>query len=305
MNKNSKILITGQRGLVGSALAKTLHERGYDVYDTGSYDLTGRQETVNAFSTIRPTHVFHCAGRVAGLGGNASTPAQIFIDNIRINTNVVEAARIYGVKKTLCVSSGCVYPSSDNYMYETDLWNGTPHESEAAYAHAKRAMLAHLEAEQKQFGMDFAYAISCNLYGPGDRFNVDYGHVIPSLIAKFHEAKLSKIKPTVWGNGSAIRDFLYVDDAVDALIITMLGKKLVVNIGSGAPHSIKEVVKNLEAIYGIDAVWDKTKPNGQPKRVYETDKLGAMWPAGPKVGLTEGLKKTVEWYDNNYDRARR
>ncbi len=308
-NLTSRILITGGSGLVGSALVSHLKNAGYiNVLGISSKDCDLRNESsVNQlFENFKPDFVFHLAARVHGLGGNLKYKSDILVDNIKINTNVVEACRIYSVTKIVAMGSGCVYPEFKNReeLFENQVWDGPPHKSEDSYAHSKRVMLAHLVAAEEQYGLNYAFAISGNLYGPGDSFNTDNGHVTPSLVAKFHKAKLDAAPVSVWGSGVAIRDFTYSYDAASALIKIMFEINGPVNLGSRQRHSIKEIVDILVEHTGVQVEWDKSKPDGQLVRFYNCDKLFGVG-FSPLYDLRRGVIDTYAWYSENCSSARR
>lgn len=309
MNKNDCILITGGSGLVGTALTNLLREQGYtQVYSIGSRDcdLRSFEETSHVFNHIKPDYVFHLAARVHGLGGNSIYKADILVENTLINLNVVTNSRINKVKKIVAMGSGCVYPELTEGMdlTEDQIWLGEPHGSEDSYAHSKRLMLAHLEAEKKQYGLNYAFAISGNLYGPNDKFNDNEGHVTPSLIKKFYDAKKEKRPVRVWGHGIAIRDFTYSMDAARALFLIMSKANGAINLGSGFKHSIKDIVDELFKITGVPVEWDSTKPDGQKYRCYDVSKLIELGFV-PKVKLQEGIANTWNWYITHQNEIRR
>jgi len=205
-----RVLITGVSGVAGRALVQELTVSGYEVIGANSAraDLTRRDQAEELLDAIRPTYVVHLAGRVHGIMGNIHSQGQAFYDNIQINTNVVEASRRVGVKKIVAMGSTAIYSDIVSLpMREDDLWLGAPHYSEGGYAHAKRAMIAQLEAYREQYGMDYSFAVSTNLYGPGDKFDEAHGHVLPSLVSKVHRAQTLGIPLEVWGTGTVTRDF--------------------------------------------------------------------------------------------------
>lgn len=306
---NGKIIITGASGVIGKALEKELKSAGYtNVIPLTSkhIDLQNSQQTVTLFEQIKPEIVFHLAARVYGIMGNMANKAKAYIENIKINSNVIEAAYRAGTRKIVAMGSSAIY--SDNVplpMSETDIWSGAPHHSEAAYAHAKRSMLAQLEAYYDQYGIEFAFCISTNLYGPHDRFDEKWGHVIPSLISKFYHAKKNNEDVTVWGSGSACRDFLFSEDAAHALRVIAEQYNGPINLATGQSHTIKETVEIIRDVSGFNKniIWDTTKPNGQELRKYNVEKLNAL---GFTINnsLEQGLRKTYEWYCSNTSNIR-
>jgi GDP-L-fucose synthase len=309
IESNSKILVTGGTGLVGIALQRALREDGFiNVLGVGSKDCDLRDGVAVAalMNREKPTYIFHLAARVHGLGGNTLYKSDILVDNVLINTNVIEASRKVGVKKIVAMGSGCVYPElrGQQELFEHQVWEGPPHPSEDSYAHSKRLMLAQLNAAKEQYGLSSAFVISGNLYGPHDSFNIDEGHVIPSLVAKFHRATLDGKPVQVWGSGVAIRDFSYCDDTALALMTILKSIEGPVNLGSGLRHPIRDIVNALEKICGVDVQWDASKPDGQLVRFYNLDKLSK---AGFKarVSLEEGIGRTYDWYAANASKARK
>jgi GDP-L-fucose synthase len=306
---SSRILITGGTGLVGRALSRTLMEEGFDnITSIGSRDCDLRDS--NAVSKLiektAPEYVFHLAARVHGIGGNTRYKSDILVDNVLINTNVVEYSRRNGVKKIVAMGSGCVYPElkGQEELFEEQVWNGPPHPSEDSYAHSKRLMLAQLNAAKEQYGLSSAFVISGNLYGPHDSFNAEEGHVIPSLVAKFFDAARQNKAVSAWGSGIAIRDFSYCDDTANALIAILKNLEGPVNMGSGMRHPIRDIVDTLQAITNVPVEWDASKPNGQLVRYYNLDKLESTG-FKAKVSLSEGVRQTYEWYSANSDSARK
>lgn len=302
--KNKRILITGGTGMVGRALSKKLYQIGCkNISAVGSKecDLRVPHKTLHMFEILQPEYIFHLAAKVYGIGGNEKYKGDILYDNVMINTNVIDSAKRVKVNKIVAMGSGCVYPEINDgrNLKEHQIWMGAPHYSEEAYAHAKRLMLAQLMAYRDQYGMDYVYAISGNLYGKYDKFDIDYGHIIPSLIAKFHTAKKNKTSAVVWGTGSAIRDFMYGDDAAEALIALMDYGQGAVNIGSGNIVSISEIVYLLERITGLTAEWDINKTDGQLERYYDLQKL-LSYGFKAKTLLSEGIEKVYNWYDETH-----
>ena len=302
MNSNDRILVTGADGFVGRNLVEYLRSQGFIHVFAGSskFDLTTRLDTAEIFAACRPDYVFHLAAKVFGIVGNMQNQAVSYLVNLRINTNVVEACQLANVKKIVAMGTVATYPDIPKNVeigfVEDDIWNGPPHQAEYGYAHAKRAMLAQLEVS----GLPFAYPISTNLYGPEDRFNTDTGHVIPSLIRKFHEQETVP----VWGDGMAYRDLMYVGDTVRALRLIMDQIEGPVNLATGDTRSIGEVADILSTLSGKPVVWDKNKPVGQAYRQYDIRKLKA---AGFTCAdtLKTGLTATWNWYGANEARARK
>ncbi len=305
----SRFLVTGGTGLVGRALVDHLKSQGYsNITSVGSRDCDLRDFSAveRLMQEVRPDYVFHMAARVHGLGGNTKYKSDVLVDNVLINTNVVEHARRSGTQKVVAMGSGCVYPElkGQQELFEEQIWNGPPHPSEDSYAHAKRLMLAQLDAAKHQYGLRSAFVISGNLYGPNDNFNVEDGHVTPSLIAKFFEAKRNGMPVKVWGTGAAIRDFTFSEDVAKALMAILLYVDGPVNMGSGMRHPIRDIVSVLQEITGVDVEWEANKPDGQLVRYYNLDQLERTG-FQACVSLKEGINRTYAWYEENHFDARR
>ncbi len=303
MKTSDTILVTGANGLVGSEVTEYLTALGYSnvlSLDRSNCDLRDANKTRFIFEMIRPKYVFHAAARVHGILGNMNHQAQSYLENTQINTSVVDAARCAGVSKFVAMGTGAIYPYPpvDLPLRESDIFSGRPHPSESGYAHAKRGMLAMLEAYETTYGMKWSYIVSCNLFGPRDKFDTQNGHVVPSLIRKFHHAFTSNDPVIVWGDGSARRDFLYVRDAAQAVHRIMCRSTGPINIGSGNVYSIRDIVETLAKITGLPnerIEWDASKPNGQDFRAYDLSKIKALG-FEPIYSLREALTETWEWY---------
>lgn len=306
---STKVLLTGGSGVVGSALRRELEQHGAEVVSPRSsdVDLTKTDETVAYFRSVQPELVVHLAARVHGLMGHLRAQGAVYLDNILINTNVVEACRLSGARKVLAMGSTAVYSDQVHLpMREDEIWMGPPHGSEKGYAHAKRAMLAQLECYRDQYGLDFAFAISTNVYGPDDKFDEKKGHVIPSLVSRLHAAARDGEPLTAWGTGRATRDFLHSADAARALRLVLEHHSGPINVASGTSVTIKETVETLVEVAGFDGevVWDLTKPDGQASRAYEVSRLEDLgW--STEYSLERGLADTYRWYSENEPDVRR
>lgn len=310
MNKNSRVLVTGSGGLVGSALAQHLREQGYEntiLHTREACDLTDLTATVDYFAAQRPSHVFHTAGTVYGIMGSMNNRGRSFFENTLINTHVVEACRRVRVEKIAAMGSGCVYPYPPPSLplREDTVFFGRPHHSEDAYAHAKRAMLAQLEAYAHDSALRYAFVISGNLFGPRDTFDVAEGHVTPALIKKFFDAKQTGQDVIVWGDGSAQRDFLYSADAAAALEAIMHHVEGPVNMGSGRVNRIRDIVDILAEHTGLSGRvrWDESKPNGQEYREYDLTRLFATG-FSPRLSFSDAIRSTYDWFSQNNTAAR-
>lgn len=308
LKPTDKILITGGTGLVGSALGSRLTKAGFlNVASLGSRDcnLLNASGVEELFAELKPDYVFHMAARVHGLGGNAKYKSDVLVENTIMNINVIEASRKNDVKKIVAMGSGCVYPDLRNTeeLFEEYVFDGSPHPSEDSYGHSKRLMLSHLEAARTQYGLNSAFVISGNMYGPGDSFNIEDGHVIPSLISKFFQARESGASVKVWGSGVAIRDFTHADDMARALEIILTSAEGHINAGSGYRHAIRDIVEILQGLTGVEVEWQTDKPDGQLVRYYNLDKLQGLG-FKPEIQLSEGVPATFEWFEKNYPNIR-
>lgn len=309
MNKTDKILVTGARGLVGSALVEHMKAEGYvNVIELGRQDcdLVDPVSTLRFFEKTRPDYVFHAAARVYGIMGNMKNKALSFYDNVMINTNVVDASHKVGVRKITVMGTGAVYPypSPGLPLREDMIFLGVPHPAEDSYGHAKRAMLSMLAAYRESYGMEWAYVVSCNLFGARDKFDTEFGHVVPSLVKKFFDAKQRGERVVVWGDGSAQRDFMYVKDTARVALAIMGNVTGAANIGSGQVYRIRDIVDMLAEISGMtgQVVWDSEKPNGQDYRSYDLSKIDAI-AFKCQYSIRDGLEETWNWYSNQVARS--
>ncbi len=316
MNKNSRIFIAGHNGLVGSALVRNLVAKGYTNIVTARktyLDLRNRDEVEHFISETNPEYVFLAAAKVGGIMANSKHKAEFITDNLQIQTNVIELSYKYGVKKLLFLGSSCIYPKNTSQPIKEDqLLTGLLEPTNDAYAIAKIAGITMCKAYRQQYGFNAISLMPTNLYGPKDNFNVQTSHVLPSMIAKFHYMKkhgytidmggpyYGVVK--LWGDGSARREFLHVDDLAEACYICMqnYNEEQHINIGTGVDITIKELAHTVSSIIGFvgDIEWDTTKPNGTPRKVLNVDKIKTLgW--APKINLEEGIEKTYEWFINN------
>lgn len=301
------VLVTGAGGVLGTALVQALKAEGADFVAVASRrdcNLEDAAETNRLFEEHRPKQVYHLAGAVYGVGGNMAYPGDIFRRNTMINCNVVEAARAVGTTRFLGMGTVAMYADGlPMPLREDDVLSGQPHSSERFYAFAKRGLLMQLESYRLQYGMDYVMALSTNLYGPGDRFDPEYGHVIPSLVYKFVKSR-NGTPVSVWGDGSPTRDFLYSHDAAEGLLLLMKAGSGVYNLASGRSVTIRTLVETLASLVPEAAyTWDVDKPLGQLRRAYDISRLTE---AGfvARTELKDGLSATLNWYLDNMSLAR-
>lgn len=301
------ILVTGTTGLLGSAVMEILARQGIAHAGTSreAVNLKDPAATRDFIAQLRPTAIIHTAARVHGLMGNRRFPAEIFDENLLINQNVIAAGHAAGVRRFAVASTVAAYPGDlVTDIREDQYLMGEPHAGESAYAHAKRAMLAQLEAYRAQYGTGFSYAIFTNLYGPRDRFDTENGHVVPSLVAKFHTAVREGSPVHVWGRGRARRDFLYIEDAAAALVHLAGTGEGRFNVATGLTLPIARVVEILSEITGVtDIVWQHDRPEGQLDRSYDVTRLRESGFVH-RFSLEEGLRATYEWYAAHYPNVR-
>ncbi len=312
MDTQSKIYVAGSRGLVGSALVRTLKAQGYNnlvLRSSQELDLRN-QASVDAFFALeKPEYVFLGAARVGGIQANNTYRAEFLYDNLMIEANIIHSAYRHGVQKLLFLGSSCIYPKlCPQPMKEDYLLTGALEQTNEPYAIAKIAGLKLCENYCRQYGVSFISAMPTNLYGINDNFDLANSHVLPALMRKFHEAKVDGDPTvTVWGTGTPLREFLYVDDLADALVFLMNTYNAVdfVNVGTGQEVSIQELALTLKAVVGYqgELVFDSTKPDGTPRKLLDVSRLNAAgWQA--KTDLKTGIEKTYSWFLQSYDSLR-
>jgi len=306
--KNKRILLTGGNGFVGKHVKKNLFKKGVKekniiIPSSKTHDL--RQMDICLKLTKDVDVVIHLAGNVGGIGYNREYPGTLFFDNIMMGTNMIEAARINRVKKFVQVGTICAYPKFTPIPFkEEDLWSGYPEETNAPYGIAKKSLLVMLQAYRKQYKFPGIYLLPVNMYGPGDNFNPKSSHVIAALIKKVADAMKQKKKTiTAWGDGSATREFFYVEDAAEAIVLATekYDKPDPINIGAGSEISIKDLLSLIIKLmnYKGKIIWDTTKPNGQPRRCLEVSKAKKEFGFIATTKFEDGLKKTINWYQDS------
>src|ERR1700688_1423843 len=300
-----RVVVTGGHGFLGSFVVDRLRAAGAKevvVPRSDKHDLRIQTEALRLYTDTRPDIVIHLAAVVGGIGANRKYPGRFFHDNAIMGLNVIEAARITGVEKFVCAGTICSYPKFTPVPFrEKDFWNGYPEETNAPYGLAKKMLLVQLQAYREEYGFNGIYLTPVNLYGPRDNFDLESSHVIPALIRKCIEAKQADAPEIVaWGTGSATREFLYVEDAAEAIVLAAekYEKPELVNLGSGGEISIRNLLELICSLTGTGGVvrWDHSKPDGQPRRSLDTSRAAREFGWRAKTSLRAGLKETIEWF---------
>jgi GDP-L-fucose synthase len=308
MENNMRILVTGGAGFLGRYVVEKLLYVGYKsilALRSSQTDLRSINHVEKLLRTFHPDIVIHLAATVGGIGANMANPGTFFYDNMMMGLNLIECSRVAGVRKFIHVGTVCSYPKDCPTPFkESDLWNGYPEETNAPYGIAKKSLFVMLDAYYKEYGFNSSILMPSNLYGPGDNFKPESSHVIPAIIKKMVEAKDSGASSvTCWGSGSATRDFLYVENAADAIVksLSIDTKPQPINLGSGSEISIKDLTNLIASKVGFNGeiLWDSSKPDGQPRRLLDTSLAQQILGWNPTTGLDEGLTRTVEWYASN------
>jgi GDP-L-fucose synthase len=313
MQKDSKIYIAGHRGLVGSAIVRKLSGLGFSNLVCRTHkelDLTRQKDVEDFFDSVRPEYVFLAAAKVGGILANSTYPAEFIYSNLVIETNVIHAAYLFGVKKLLFLGSSCIYPKlCPQPMKEEYLLDGKLEPTNEPYAVAKIAGIKMCQAYNREYGTNFVSVMPTNLYGPGDNFDLQNSHVLPALIRKFHEGKKeTKDKVVIWGSGTPRREFLHVGDFADACIFLMnhYNDSEIINIGTGKDITIKDLAFLIKDIVGFDGnvSFDTSRPDGTPQKLLDVSRLAKLgWT--PQIDLKEGIRQTYEWYVGAEDRSQR
>lgn len=300
--RNKRVVVTGGAGFLGRHLVGRI-ENAF-VPRIEEYDLTRFAAVERLFVEQRPEVVIHLAAVVGGIGANRANPGRFFYANALMGIQLIEAARRHGVEKTVVLGTICAYPKFTPVPFrEEDLWNGYPEETNAPYGIAKKALLVQCQAYREQYGMNAIFLLPVNLYGPGDNFDPESSHVIPALIRKCVEAvDEGRDEIVLWGDGSPTREFLYVEDAAEGILLATerYDKPDPVNLGSGMEISIGDLAARIAGMTGFSGriIWDATKPNGQPRRCLDVSRAEREFGFRATTPFEVGLRKTIEWYQS-------
>ncbi len=301
---DARVMVTGGGGFLGSRISGKLEERGAKpiVIRSAEYDLTRPERVQAALRETEAEFVVHAAAVVGGIGANRRYPGRFFYDNAVMGIHLIHEAKAAGIRKLVIVGTVCSYPKHTPIPFrEEQLWDGYPEETNAPYGLAKKMLLVQAQAYEAEYGLRSAFVIPTNLYGPGDNFDDGTSHVIPAIIKKCIEAQEAGADEVVlWGSGEPTREFLYVDDAAEGVVLALqhLEDPNPVNLGSAAEISIRDLAEKIAGITGFAGrfTWDRSNPDGQPRRSVDGSKAGRLLGWSANVGLDEGLKTTVEWY---------
>jgi GDP-L-fucose synthase len=296
----SKALVTGGGGFLGSHLVARLEAAGHDVFVARrrDYDLTRYDDAERMYADAQPELVFHLAAEVGGIGANRDNPGRYWYANLMMGAHVLELSRIHEVRKTVVTGTVCAYPKFTPVpFHEDDLWNGYPEETNAPYGVAKKSILVGAQSYREQYGLDAIYLLPANLYGPRDNFDLNTSHVIPALIRKMID---SSGEVVLWGDGTPTREFLYVDDCAEGLLLAAdrYDGADPVNLGTGVETSIRELAETIADLTGFEGeiVWDTSMPNGQPRRQLDASRAKQLFDFSAGTELRDGLARTIAWY---------
>lgn len=308
--RNKKIIVTGGAGFLGKVVINKLIEKGCKKEDifiprSKDYDLREKKDIVKLLDKVNSDVIIHLAAKVGGIGFNLEKPGSLFYDNLIMGVQLMEEARKKGVKKFVAVGTICAYPKFTPVPFkEEDLWKGYPEETNAPYGLAKKMLLVQSQAYRKQYDFNSIFLLPVNLYGPGDNFDPNSSHVIPALIKKCIDAREKGLKEIeVWGTGKVSREFIYVEDAAEGIVLATenYDKSEPINIGAGFEITIKDLIEKIVELTGFKGglKWDSLKPDGQPRRCLDVSKAETEFGFKAKTSFEEGLKKTIEWYEEN------
>ncbi len=306
--KDRRVTVTGGAGFLGSFVTAKLKAQGADVFipTIEKYDLVQKESIIHLLEDSKPQMIIHLAAQVGGIGANRAHPADFFYSNLMMGVQLIHEAYLRKVEKVVALGTICAYPKFTPIPFkEEDLWNGYPEETNAPYGLAKKMLLVQSQAYRQQYGYNSIFLMPVNLYGPRDNFNPASSHVIPALIRKCIEAKAAGQESIeVWGDGSPTREFLYVEDAAEGILLAAekYNSSEPVNLGSGMEISIKDLVELIARLTGFEGrlVWDTSKPNGQPRRRLDVSRAEKEFGFRAKVNFEEGLRRTIEWYRQNH-----
>ena len=295
-------------GFLGKNVVRKLEEhRCHEIFVPRSrdYDLVRMEAVERLYMDARPDVVVHLAARVGGIGANMRNPGSFFYENLLMGVQLIEQGRLHGIEKFVAIGTICAYPKFTPVPFkEDDIWNGYPEETNAPYGLAKKMLLVQSQAYRQQYGFNAIYLLPVNLYGPGDNFDPEYSHVIPALIKKVFDAKEKGERSIVaWGTGQASREFLYVEDAAEGIVLATdkYDKPDPVNLGAGFEITIRELVELICELADFNGTikWDTSKPDGQPRRCLDTSRAKKEFGFVARTDFREGLKRTIEWYSND------
>lgn len=305
--QNRRVCVTGGAGFLGSFVVQKLKDRGADVFipTIEKYDLVDQSSIRKMLDDSNPQLIIHLAAQVGGIGANREHPGEFFYNNLMMGVQLIHEAYLRKVEKFVALGTICAYPKFTPVPFrEDDLWGGYPEETNAPYGLAKKMLLVQSQAYRQQYGYNSIFLMPVNLYGPRDNFNPASSHVIPALIRKCLEARdTGRDAIEVWGDGSPTREFLYVEDAAEGILLASekYNSAEPVNLGSGMEISIKNLVELIARLTGFNGsiIWDKTKPNGQPRRRLDVSRAEKGFGFKAQVTFEEGLRRTIDWYEKN------